>query len=563
MPAHGGPIGSSLRTALLPALVSLLALSACTGGFTATPAPSASADAATAAVEAAVSPGDHRTTSSDYRLPDLRLPGVRLPVEVQGHVVGPIDVEGSLPLVVLLHGYTASCWRPADGSSTTDWPCRGGFRPIPSWRGFDYLQERLASQGYLTVSLHANGVNVLATQMGDDAGAAARAALVARHLDAWAAGQVPGLNKWPSVDLDHVLLVGHSRGGEGVDRAVAERPADAAWTVAGEVLVAPTDFEPPERTSVPLVAMTGYCDGDVGPGPGQRYVDRLADLDLLRTSIVVAGANHNFFNAEWVPADATVPGGFDDALGESGEPDPMCAPGADTRLTAAEQQDVAQRVLGLAAAAFLRGDTAAADVLDGRVPLPVAGDTVVHVSAVGRGRTTLTHGSGYTADGQGAMKAFPCDGVSETEEADDCGRFTGEGQSVHWPGAYRGWPVEQYVELAWRGDGVVVLTPTEPFDLSESTGVAARVALTPEGPPTAFAVTLTDAAGHDVTWTSNRIVPFPDGPRLPSRRYGFQVLAPRSDPGDVDLSAVTQVMLTPTAPRGHGWIIDVSAPPAH
>ena len=213
-----------------------------------------------------------------------------------GQVVGPVGATGDLPLVVLLHGYNASCWNPADGSSTTDWPCTEEYEPIPSWEGFTYLQERLASQGFLTVSLSAHGVNVMASNLGFGAGAAERAALVNHHLDAWASSDVPGMEAWPDVDMDSVLLVGHSRGGEGVDQAVAHRPSSARWSVAGEVLIAPTAFLPAERGFAPVVTLTGYCDGDVGPGAQQRFVDRPADAAMLRSSIILDGANHNFFN---------------------------------------------------------------------------------------------------------------------------------------------------------------------------------------------------------------------------------------------------------------------------
>lgn len=554
-----------MRSALALLLVGV-ALTGCTGsappsgGGSGTPAsaPPVGVDV----VAAAIAPGPLDTVEASYRLTDLRIPGLRAPVEVEGHVVGPVGADGPLPLAVLLHGYTASCWSPADGSSTTQWPCDDGYQPIPNWRGFDYLQRHLASQGILTVSLSANGVNVMATEMGDDAGAAARSELVRHHLDLWAGGEVPGVGQWTDVDLENVLLVGHSRGGEGIDRATRERPSDAAWAIRGEVLVAPTAFDPGTRGSVPLVAMTGYCDGDVGPGAAQRYVDRAADPALLRSAVIVEGANHNFFNAEWVPGESAVPGAFDDAYLEGGEVDELCAPDSPTRLTASEQQDVAVRIVGLAAAAFLRDEQAAADVLDGRVAVPTAAGTRVRVAAIGRGRQTLTDGDGFTGTGEGAVAVERCDGISETEDPGDCGAFTGEGVSVHWPAASRDPVVRTYLGLTWQtSDGAARLDLDPPLDLSAAAGIQARIAVAPEGSPAVFDLTIQDASGRTASLPGDPIEAFPQGQLLPSRRWGQQMNVSLEEVTDVDLTRVVAVSLVPRSPQGRAWIIDLSTLP--
>ena len=439
-----------------------------------------------------------------------------------------------------------------------------GIEPIPSWKGFTYLQERLASQGFLTVSLSAHGVNVMASNLGFGAGAVERAALVSHHLEAWASGDVPGMEAWPDVDMDSVLLVGHSRGGEGVDQAVADRPSSAQWSVAGEVLIAPTAFLPEERGFAPVVTLTGYCDGDVGPGAQQRFVDRPADAAMLRSSIILDGANHNFFNAEWVPGESTVPGGYDDAYHEGGEIDSRCLPDSPTRLTAGEQQDVAAQVLGLAAAAFLRHDRAAGDVLDGRTPIPVAAGVDARVSAVGRGRSTLMHDSGYSGVDQGPMSVEECVGISETEDPGDCGAFTGEGVSVHWPDVTRD-PVRlTYLDLEWEEPGGSArLDLNAPLDLSRAAGFEARVAVAPVGPPVRFDVTLTDAAGGSATLpAAAALSPYPQGDLTPSRRWGQRVFVAVGDGIGVDLSRVVAVTFTPTTSPGRGWIIDISTLPA-
>jgi hypothetical protein len=556
-----------MRRTGLAAIVALTVVG-CTSGSAADPSkdptgpsplPSASAADTTAA---AMGSGPYPTTAVAYRLDDLRIAGLPHAVEVEGHVVGPTGAAGALPLVVFLHGYTASCYRAKDGSSTGGWPCPKGYRPIPNWRGFTYLQERLASQGYLTVSVSANGVNVQSgTSKG--AGSGARAKLVHRHLEAWASG-MDGMGQW-QVDLDRVLLVGHSRGGEGMDAAVRSRPASAPWTVKGEVLMGPTEFAPAPTTKVPLVAFTGYCDGDVGPGAGQRYVDRPAiDPGLLRSSIILEGANHNFFNTEWDPATATVEGGYDDAFGEDGGVDPLCAPGSPTRLTAAAQQDTARQVLGIVAAALLRDEPGPTAVLDGRLAVPADASGPLRISAVGHGRTTWVPGADLHVAGTAGTRARLCQGISETEKRTACGYGTGEGQSVHWPDEYRGLDTPPAIDIRWSapGGGAVLTSPAGPLDLSQAHGLEARIAVAPDGSPADLDLVLTDSTGATVVLPAEPLEAFPDGQRLPSRRWGQRFWAPIEGDVAVDLTSVVSLTLVPRSPNGHVWLVDVSVPPA-
>jgi dienelactone hydrolase len=560
-----------LRRVGVLAIVVLAA--ACTGASDGTPpvetgsppsspsaAPSQSLD--TTAVDAAIADGPYDTALRTYRLDDITVPSGTVPVEVQGRVVGPVGTGASdaLPLVVLLHGYNGSCWDPRSSDTSTDWPCPTGWKPIPSDAGFDYLQQRLASQGYLTVSLSANGVNVAATQMDDDAGAQARSVLVRRHLQAWSNGEVALDDVWPQVDMTRVLLVGHSRGGEGVDRAAAESADEQAWRVAGTVLLGPTAFEPPRRTVVPLVTVTGYCDGDVGPGPAQRLVDRPADDGLLRTAVIVMGANHNFFNSEWTPGESTVPGGADDAYLEDGSITRLCDPTRGDRISPAQQRDVAQRVVGLAAAALLHDDPAALSALDGRLSGTWADADLVRLSALGNGRVTWVPGDNLRPQSTGDLTAALCRGVSETTDERACGFGSNEGIAVHWPDEYRGTSSRQAAALDWVGDGSVALGLPAPVDLSDAVGVEARIAVAPGTPPVSFEVELTDASGRtQVIGTSDPVEPFPDDPMLPSRLWGQRVFVPLPPSAGVDLNQVTSLTFTPSTQSGRAWVVDVSA----
>ena len=104
------------------------------------------------------------------------------------------------------------------------------------------------------------------------------------------------------------MLVGHSRGGEGVDRASIQIPLSAPYRIAGQVLVAPTDFGIQTAPYVPTVTLLPYCDGDVSDLQGQKFTDVSRDLAAgdtsLKSSVLVMGANHNFFNTEWTPGIA-------------------------------------------------------------------------------------------------------------------------------------------------------------------------------------------------------------------------------------------------------------------
>jgi dienelactone hydrolase len=507
-------------------------------------------------------PGPHDTATAEYRLPDLDLASLAEPVEVSATVVGPTDVSGPVPLVLLLHGYQASCFSSDGKLVTTDWPCPAGLDPFPSAEGFDYLQQRLASHGLLAASIRANGVNVQATNLGEDAGARARSALVRRHLQAWASGEVELGTGWSAADLDRVMLVGHSRGGEGVDRTAARGAPGDPWRLGAEVLLAPTGFDPPAGTEVPLVSIVGYCDGDVGPAPAQQYVDRAAEPGLPRTSILVPGANHNFFNSEWVPGQSQVPGGYDDAYDEGGGIDPTCDPDGPDRLSPAEQQDVAAGLVTLAAAAHLFGDVVAAEALDGRLPVDLGAGTP-WVSAAGRGRDTRGLGPGYTLTGAGGTRAEACRGVSETEDPADCGAFVGEGVAVHWPAASRGRPAKDYAQVAWdEPGGAARLTMRQPLDLSGADALELRVAVSAEGAPVTLDVGVVDSAGASAGGGPVTLAALPGGPMLPSRRWGQQVVVPTADLAGVDLAAISEVTLTPRAGSGSAWVIDVSARPS-
>ena len=115
-------------------------------------------------------PGAHPTESSDYQLPAVKLPDIAQKAEMLGHVVAPTDADANSPLVLFLHGRHSACYGLNDeglrglqrsAKAAGDWKCYGTSEPIPSYLGYDYAQQLLASQGYVTVSISANAINDL------------------------------------------------------------------------------------------------------------------------------------------------------------------------------------------------------------------------------------------------------------------------------------------------------------------------------------------------------------------------------------------------------------------
>ena len=139
-------------------------------------------------------------------------------------------------------------------------------------------------------------------------------------------------------DLGDVILVGHSRGGEGANRASAEIPLSAPYRISGQILIGPTDFGRQSAPYVPTVTMLPYCDGDVVDLQGQTFTDVARDYapgdTALHSSLMVLGANHNFFNTEWTPGLSLAPS-FDDWFSDGNG---TCSYGTPSRLTKTEQR---------------------------------------------------------------------------------------------------------------------------------------------------------------------------------------------------------------------------------
>ncbi len=225
-----------------------------------------------------------------------------------------------------------------------------------------------------------------------------------------------------------------------MSRASLRIPTSAPYTIAGQVLIAPTDFGTQTAPYVPTVTMLPYCDGDVIDLQGQRFTDTARDLTTddtsLKSSVMVMGANHNFFNTEWTPGVAAAPAS-DDWFGPE---DAACGTATPARLTAAEQRKVGKAYVAGAVRLFTRDAEEFLPMYDGSATrVASTGDAVVLSHAIGGGRNLRRPGigTGLTLP-DGAETQF-CRGLTQSPGPHRiCGRAGASSyQTPHWPGTWR------------------------------------------------------------------------------------------------------------------------------
>jgi len=415
--------------------------------------------------------GPLATVRGQYTLGDtaLKVPtGYR--TEVTGEVTSPATLgTRKHPVVVLLHGRHDFCGR-RDGRTDYTWPCRTGYRRIPSEQGYRALADLLASHGNVVVSVAANGINA-----GDDAavdgGARDRGFLVMHHLNLWRGWSSTDL-KGPfgarfrgALDLTRVGLMGHSRGGEGVVAALAEnRRTGSKFQIRAVAPLAPVNFTRQSVRGTASMTLVPYCDGDVSDLQGVHFFDdaTAGSVDAAPHALLgVLGANHNFFNTVWTPGGweaGTVDDWFD-------RKNPLC--GADNpasrRLTAPQQVAAGTAYLAAFLRARLQGRTGYDALFRGNTATPGSASparTVAAWSARAGGRLILHD---LRADGSNALggatratgfdSALRCGG--DTRYATTCIAPRGTGDEPHLS---RSWSAPQahglsQLHLVWSKAG--------------------------------------------------------------------------------------------------------------
>lgn len=318
-------------------------------------------------------------------------PGFPSAVELKASVHYPTGLPGGpYPLVVFMHGRHATCYRGSTASLR--WPCRSNETVIPSYQGYDYVAQNLASNGYIVVSVSANGINAFDNNV-TDLGMLARAQLIQRHLQQWTTFSTTGAAPFGTqfvgkVDLQRVGTMGHSRGGEGVVRHYAHNLSlGSPYGVKAVFPLAPVNFNRTIANNVPLSVALPYCDGDVNDNQGVHFYDdaryNVAGDAAPKHTIQVMGANHNFFNTVWTPG--LFPAGTADdwsAFTSGGTGDAQCGTVAGNhRLTAAQQRGVGLAYISAAMRAYVGGETQFTPYLTGAAaPPPSAQTNEIHVS---------------------------------------------------------------------------------------------------------------------------------------------------------------------------------------
>src|ERR1051325_10451773 len=346
------------------------------------------AGAALAQVPDPGAPGPLPVTREEYNFGDTAFqpsdfPG---PVELRASIHYPTNLPGGpYPVIVFLHGRHATCFK--GNTQLLQWPCTdNGSAPIPSFQGYDYISEVLASNGYVVVSISANGVNAVDNAV-FDLGALARAELMQKHLDILktfnTTGGAPFGTKFVGkFDLTRVGTMGHSRGGEGVVRHyVLNNDLGAPYGIKAVFPLAPVDFNRFVVNNAALNVMLPYCDGDVSDLQGVHFYDdaryNVAGDPAPKHYELVMGANHNFFNTIWSPG-SSIPGAADDWLAfvPGGHSDGQCGTvNGNQRLTEAQQRGTGLAYMSAFFRVYVGGETQFISILTGDAPPPASAQT--------------------------------------------------------------------------------------------------------------------------------------------------------------------------------------------
>jgi hypothetical protein len=332
-------------------------------------------------------PGPLAVTREEYNFGDTAFQPTNFPgpVELLASIHYPTALAGPYPVIILLHGRHATCFS-GTGGAFLQWPCTNNREPIPSYKGYDYVSEVLASHGYVVVSISANGTNAVDNSV-FDLGALARAELIQKHLDILntfnTTGGAPFGNKFVGkFDLSKVGTMGHSRGGEGVVRHyVLNNSLGAPYGIKAVFPLAPVDFNRFVVNNAALNVLLPYCDGDVADLQGVHFYDdaryNVPGDQSPKHYELVMGANHNFYNTVWSPGSSTIPGAANDWLFvPNGQNDSHCGTKAgNQRLTEAQQRGTGVAYMSAFFRAYVGGESQFIPILTGDAPPPPSAQT--------------------------------------------------------------------------------------------------------------------------------------------------------------------------------------------
>ena len=223
----------------------------------------------------------------------------------------PKDLKAPAPLVLVVHG----------NHLAQDW----------SEGGYDYLGELLASRGYIVASVDENFLNSSFTDLpggGLKEENGVRGWMMLKHLELWRKwNQDPTNPFYHLVDMDHIALMGHSRGGEAMSHAAlfntlpsfpdnANEVFNFNFNIKAYVAIAPVDGQyKPAAILAPLkdinyFVIQGTHDMDMqsygGLSPFKR-IEYSPSFNGIKAGLYVHHANHGQFNTSWGKYDGSSP----------------------------------------------------------------------------------------------------------------------------------------------------------------------------------------------------------------------------------------------------------------
>ena len=209
-------------------------------------------------------------------------------------------------------------WYPADTNNCPVFFIVHGNHDhtVPSYLGYEYLGQYLASNGFVVVSVDENIINC--TGEGNDK----RAILLLDNMkEIFRQNKLSGSPLKGLMNEDKVAIGGHSRGGEMVATAymynsLDKYPEDGNisfdyhFNITSIVAIAPTvDQYRPVNQSVEIkdvnyLLIHGANDHDVSDMMGEKQYNNITFSDesekfYMKSSVYILGANHGQFNSEW------------------------------------------------------------------------------------------------------------------------------------------------------------------------------------------------------------------------------------------------------------------------
>jgi len=228
---------------------------------------------------------------------------------LNGEVWYPLG-EGPFPLVLMVHGNHLD---------------RDFSDP-----GYAYLGRHFASHGIIAVTVDENFLNGAWSDQfnGLKQENDCRGWLLLKHLEQWRTwNDCDSSLFFRKVDMDRIVLIGHSRGGEAVSVAAcfndlpyypdnAREVFDFRFGIRGIAAIAPIDGQyspggiPTPLKDVNYFTIQGSMDGDVRSFDGLLQMRRVRFSDTayhFAAGLYLHGANHGQFNQSWGLLDSGYP----------------------------------------------------------------------------------------------------------------------------------------------------------------------------------------------------------------------------------------------------------------